>query len=128
MQVQGSAKVILPDNKEIYLGFAASNDREHKGLRTIMVKEGKIDQRKLSLLSDFAYFDAHPEELDAGYPSAMKRFVFLTIYHSPEWPQGSMGVQVTADRSLATDKHGGIFPRAAMTFVDVAKAPDGLRG
>jgi len=120
IQVQGSAKVILPNNQEIYLGFDGSNDREHKGLGTLLVKEGKIEQRKLTLPAVIKYYDDNPGELDKDVRQD-DRFVFVAMYHSPEWPQGSIGVNVTADRSLATDKHDDIFPRAALTFVDTAK-------
>jgi len=50
------------------------------------------------------------------------RFTFQKIYSAAEiaeWPTGSLNVQVTTDRSLATDKD--IFPRASLTFIDVPK-------
>ncbi len=118
IQVQGSAKVILQNGKTLYLGYAGTNGREHSGLGSELVKEGKIDKKHLSLPAVLAYFDAHPGELDS-YVMRDDRFTFLKVYGPEEWPAGSLGVQVTAQRSLATDK--SIFPRASMTFVDVEK-------
>jgi membrane-bound lytic murein transglycosylase A len=50
-----------------------------------------------------------------------KRFVFLKEYttelEKAQWPSGSLGRNVTPMRTLATDKK--IFPRAAVTFIDV---------
>ncbi len=118
IQVQGSAKVILPNGQEMLLGFAGTNGREHRGLGSELVKEGKIDKKHLSLPTVLAYFDAHPGELDE-YVMRDDRFTFLKPYGAGEWPSGSLGVQVTEHRSLATDKK--IFPRASFTFIDVPK-------
>ena len=120
IQVQGSAKVILQNGQTVYLGYAGTNGRTHTGLGTALVDEGKIDKKHLSLPAVLAYFDAHPDELD-GYVSRDDRFVFLKVYGAEEWPAGSLGVQVTADRSLATDK--SIFPRASLTFVQDVTPP-----
>lgn len=118
IQVQGSAKVILPDGKVQYLGYAGSNGQPHKGLGSELVKEGKIEKNHLSLPAVLAYFDAHPTELDQ-YVRRDDRFVFLKPYDQNNWPAGSLNERVTADRSLATDK--SIFPRASLTFIDVDK-------
>ncbi len=123
IQVQGSAKVILPDGTAEYVGYAGSNGREHKGLGTQLRDAGKIDPKHVSLPAVMAYFDQHPDELNED---VMKddRFTFQKVYTAAEikeWPTGSLNVRVTPDRSLATDKD--IFPRASLTFINVAK-PD----
>jgi membrane-bound lytic murein transglycosylase A len=130
IQVQGSAKVILPDRSEVLVGYAGSNDREHKGLGTQLRDEGKVDARHLSLPAVIDYFDKHPGELDT-YVLKDDRFVFMKIYSADEaknWPTGSLNEQVTDFRSLATDKNikegprGSIFPRASLTFINVASS------
>ena len=124
IQVQGSAQVRLPTGEILYVGFAGSNGREHKGLGTQLLEAGKLDAKHLSLPAVIAYYDQHPGELDQAI---MKddRFTFQKIYttdaEKAEWPTGSLNVQVTPDRSIATDKNGerAIFPRASMTFLAV---------
>lgn len=118
IQIQGSAKVILPDNTEAMIGYAGKNGREYRGLGSELVKDGKIDKKHLSLPAVLEYFKAHPEERE-GYMMRNESFAFLKEYKPEEWPSGSLGVQVTAQRSLATDKK--IFPRASLTFVSVDK-------
>lgn len=123
IQVQGSAKVILPDGTAAIIGYDGKNGRDYRGLGSELVKDGKIDKKHLSLPAVLRYFQSHPEERD-GYIMRNDSFAFLKEYPVTEWPSGSLGVQVTAGRSLATDKK--IFPRASLTFVDVATAtPDG---
>jgi membrane-bound lytic murein transglycosylase A len=123
IQVQGSAQVELPDGSKLRVGYSGSNGREHKGLGAQLRDAGKIDAKHLSLPAVISYFDAHPGELDQ-YVLNDDRFTFQMIYTNPsdlaEWPIGSLNVQVTDDRSIATDKD--IFPRASLTFVDVPKS------
>jgi len=121
IQVQGSAQVILPSGETLYVGYSGSNGREHKGLGTQLRDEGKIDPKHLSLPAVIGYFDQHPEQLDE-YVLRDDRFTFQKVYTAAEraeWPTGSLNVQVTTDRSLATDKN--IFPRASFTMIDVPK-------
>jgi membrane-bound lytic murein transglycosylase A len=121
IQVQGSAQVVLTNGETVYVGYAGSNGREHKGLGMQLGDEGKIDPKHRSLPAVIAYFDQHPDELDQ-YVMKDDRFTFQKIYTAAEraeWPTGSLNVQVTTERSLATDKN--IFPRASLTFIDVAK-------
>jgi membrane-bound lytic murein transglycosylase A len=120
VQVQGSAKVILPDNTSILVGYAGKNGREYHGVGAELVKDGKIIKKQLSLPAVMAYFNEHPQEID-DYVLRNDSFAFLKIYAPTEWPSGSLGVQVTAQRSLATDKT--IFPRASLTFIACDK-PD----
>jgi len=119
IQVQGSAKVILPDGQQMMIGYAGKNGRDYHGLGAELVKDGKIDKKHLSLPAVLEYFKAHPEER-AMYMARNDSFAFLKEYDVKEWPSGSLGVQVTPQRSLATDKT--IFPRASLTFVAVDKA------
>jgi membrane-bound lytic murein transglycosylase A len=121
IQVQGSAQVVLPNGEKLFVGYSGSNGREHKGLGTQLRDEGKIDPKHLSLPAVLAYFDQHPEQLDE-YVLRDDRFTFQKIYTAAEvaeWPTGSLNVQVTTDRSIATDKN--IFPRASFCFIDVPK-------
>jgi membrane-bound lytic murein transglycosylase A len=43
-------------------------------------------------------------------------FVFFREYDGGNWPSGSLGVPVTPERSIATDKK--IFPRGGVVLVD----------
>ena len=120
IQVQGSAKVIQPDGKELFIGYAGKNGGEYRGLGAELVKDGKIEKKKLSFPAVINYFKQHPAELN-DYVMRNDSFAFLKEYDPKEWPSGSLGVQVTPQRSLATDK--SIFQRAALTFI-TAEKPD----
>jgi membrane-bound lytic murein transglycosylase A len=121
IQVQGSAKVVLPDGTSQMIGYDGKNGREYRGIGRQLVDDGKIEKKQLSLPAVIAYFKQHPDE-EATYINRNDSFAFLKIYDASEWPSGSLGVQVTANRSLATDK--SVFPRSALTFIDAAEADE----
>ena len=122
-EIQGSAKVILTTGQTITIGYAGDNGRTYTGLGQLLVKQGKISARRLSLPAIQTYFQMHPRQVERDI---MKNhfMAFLKLYNPAHWPLGSLGVKVTAHRSLATDKtitappYQSIFPRAAMTFVE----------
>ncbi len=122
-EIQGSAKVILTNGQTITIGYAGDNGRTYTGLGETLVKQGKISARKLSLPAIQTYFQMHPGTVESDIMH--NHFMaFLKIYNPAHWPLGSLGVKVTAHRSLATDKtinappYQSIFPRAALTFVE----------
>ena len=127
-EIQGSAKVILTNGQQMTIGYAGDNGRTYSGLGMALVKAGKISRRQLSLVAIENYFQQHPQEVEN---LIMKNhfMAFLKIYNPAHWPLGSLGVKVTAHRTLATDKtinappYQSIFPRAAVTFVQ-AQMPD----
>ncbi len=127
-EIQGSAKVILSTGQTITIGYAGDNGRNYTGLGELLVKQGKISARKLSLPAIQTYFQMHPRQVESDIMH--NHFMaFLKIYNPAHWPLGSLGVKVTAHRSLATDKtinappYQSIFPRAALTYV-ATNAPD----
>ncbi len=121
-EVQGSAKVQLPSGEEITIGYAGDNGRTYSGLGEALVNAGKIRRRQLSLPAIISYAKQHPNTVHQ-YILDNNFMAFLKVYNPAHWPLGSLGVKVTAHRSLATDKHitappyQSIFPRAAVTFV-----------
>jgi membrane-bound lytic murein transglycosylase A len=126
IQVQGSAEVILTNGEVVYVGFSGSNGRQHVGLGTQLLNEKVFTAKNLSLTNVMDYFDKHPERLN-DYVMRDDRMTFQKIYtaaEQKEWPTGSINVQVTPDRSIATDKNGerAIFPRASLTFLEVDRA------
>lgn len=114
VQVNGSAKLRLRDGSIMYVGYAGSNGRSYTSIGRLLAQDGKLDEDTLSVSKLRAYFEAHPDELEY-YIQQNDRFVFFKRYSSERWPSGSIGVEVTSMRTLATDK--AIFPRACPVFV-----------
>jgi membrane-bound lytic murein transglycosylase A len=113
VQVQGSAKVILPDGTKAMFGYAGCNGYDYHSIRTELINDAKIDKDKISLKAMIDYFKQHPGEV-TQYTWRNPRFVFFARNTDP-FPHGSLNEPVYALRTIATDK--SIFPRACLAFV-----------
>ena len=110
--VQGSAKIRLPDNKLITIGYAANNGQEYHGISQELVTDGKIPADQISLAAMIDYFKKNPSQIDT-YINKNPRFVFFRREEGQ--PMGSLNEPVIAMRSIATDK--SIFPRGGLALI-----------
>jgi membrane-bound lytic murein transglycosylase A len=107
VHVNGSAKLRLHtpggdlDAAVMFIGYAGKTDHPYTGLGQSMIDEGMLADDGVSL---------------AAVKREYRRYVFFTEYDGASWPAGSLGVRVTAKRSLATDKK--IYPRGGLVLVD----------
>jgi membrane-bound lytic murein transglycosylase A len=115
IHVNGSAKIMLPDNSIMYIGYAGKTDREYFGLGKALVDAGVIPREKLSLAAIRREFQRDPALIER-YMAKNESYVFFTEYDGKNWPAGSLGVKVHEKASLATDKK--IFPRGGVVVVD----------
>jgi len=121
--VNGSAVLKLPDGGELRLGYAGNNGHEYTSVRNELILDGKLSDAEANLATMREWAAAHPREV-AGYLGRNERYVFFTPIEGN--PRGSLNVEVTAERSLATDK--ALFPRGAVTFVDTRVGGGRARG
>jgi membrane-bound lytic murein transglycosylase A len=113
VQVQGSARLMLTDGKVMTIGVAGKTDYPYASLGKELVKAGKVRQEDLSLPFVIQYFQTHPAELDLYIPRNNRFIFFSETYGLPA--TGSLGVPVTAERSIATDK--SIMPPGALAIL-----------
>lgn len=124
IHVQGSAALELSDGAVLRLAYAGSNGREYVSVARELQRDGKLREDELSLDEVLAYFDAHPEER-TPYLQRNPRFIFFREEKSSSWPAGSLGVQLTPLRSLATDKEA--FPPGGVALVTTrVSGPDAV--
>ncbi len=110
--IQGSAKIRLPDDKLVTVGYVAHNGHEYKSVSQALVNDGKIPGSKLSLATIIKYFKEHPDEV-LRYTRLNPRFIFFGMQEAN--PRGSLNEPVTPMRTIATDK--SIFPRGCLAFI-----------
>jgi len=111
--VNGSAFVQLADGSLYRLGYAGKNGRAYTSLGRELEDDGKIARGQVSLSAIRAWAASAPRDEIQDYLNRNQSYVFFTPIDGN--PHGSLDVEVTAGRSLATDKT--LFPRAALTFV-----------
>ncbi|NJK41006.1 MAG: murein transglycosylase A [Acaryochloridaceae cyanobacterium SU_2_1] len=113
VQVQGSARIKLVDGAEMTLGYAGKTAHPYTSIGKALVQDGKFSLDQLSLPTLIDYFAAHPQELDRYLPQNKSFVFFAETFGSP--PIGSLGVPVTAERSIATDK--SLMPPGALALI-----------
>jgi len=111
--VNGSAFVRLHDGSMARFGYGANNGHEYTSLGRELVAAGELGEERLSLPAIRAWAEANPEKVNS-FLHRNDRFVFFSEILGN--PSGSLGFEVTAYRTLATDK--SIFPRGGLTYVD----------
>jgi membrane-bound lytic murein transglycosylase A len=115
VQVNGSAKLIMPDSSVMYIGYAGKTDGQYVGLGKSMMEEGLIPKNQLSLSAIRRFYKTNPAAVDELI-NRNNSYVFFQEYDKGAWPAGSLGTRVNEDASIATDK--SIFPRGGLVMVD----------
>lgn len=113
IQVQGSARLQLTDGSTLTVGFAGKTDQPYSSAGKELVKDGKFTLAELTLPKLMQYFQDHPAEMSRYLPRNRSFVFFRETNGAP--PTGSLGVPVTAERSIATDK--SVMPPGALALV-----------
>lgn len=104
LQVQGSGRVELPDGRVVALAYADNNGRPYRSIGKCLIKEGKMSREDVNLFTIRRWLRAHPDEA-ARILDCDPRVVFFRVKPgAPGSPEGSLGVPLTAGRSLAVDR------------------------
>ena len=119
VQVQGSARLNLTDGTTMTVGYGGTTNSPYVSVGGELVKDGVFGKDQLTLPRLLDFFAANPNQLDQYLPRN-NRFVFFRETDGKP-PTGSLGVPVTGDRSIATDK--SLMPPGALALI-VAPIPD----
>ncbi|MEE2819080.1 MAG: MltA domain-containing protein [Planctomycetota bacterium] len=117
IHVNGSARLRMNNGDIKYIGYAGKTDRPYKGLGESILEAKLVSPDKLSLREIRKLYDKNPKRI-SELINNNESYVFFQEYDGANWPAGSLGVPVTARRSVATDK--SIFPRGGIVLVDTS--------
>ncbi len=110
VQVQGSARVMLPDGRQIRLVYAGRNGWPYTSVGCILIERGEIAASEMGLAALKAWVRQHgqsPGEAGAALLRANKSYVFFAIdsnLREADGALGGAGVSLTALRSIAVDR------------------------
>ncbi|MEG4625672.1 murein transglycosylase A [Microcoleus sp. w1-18aA5] len=113
VHVQGSARLQLTDGSEMTVGFAGKTNHSYTGVGRELVKDGKFTLEELNLPKLREYFTNFPADMNKYLPKN-ESFVFFRDTNGVP-ATGSIGVPVTAERSIATDK--ALMPPGALALI-----------
>jgi membrane-bound lytic murein transglycosylase A len=112
MEVEGSGTLRLDDGRELRVGYAGTNGRPYRSIARLLIDEGRIDREAMTMRALREWLMANPDQLTR------------VLHHNPSYvffgqragpPVGSLGVQLTPGRSIATDPR--IFPAGSLAFL-----------
>ena len=101
LQVQGSGRVLLENKQTMYVGYDGQNGHPYRSIGKAFVESGAITKEEISLQSIRLWLDKHPDEAK-GVLESNPSFVFFD--KRKRAASGSLGVELTAMRSVAVDR------------------------
>lgn len=113
VHVQGSARLQLKDGEVLTIGYAGKTDQPYRSVGAELVRDGKIRLEDVDLQALIDYFRVNPEQT-LMYLNRNPSFVFFRETDGQP-ATGSIGVPVSPERSIATDKK--IFPSGGLALV-----------
>ncbi len=116
IHVQGSARLQLPDGQILPVGYAGKTDRPYQSLGKALAASGRI-VGDVNLPIIRAFFQQYPDDLKTFLYTNESYVFFKEMPAQQPGPTGSIGVPLTAMRSIALDRQ--IFPRGALALIDV---------
>jgi len=113
LEIQGSGRVILEDDKTIYIGYANQNGHKYRAIGRYLVKLGELKIEDVSLQSIRKWLINNPSRVDEVL-NYNRSLVFFD--KRDKAASGSLGLELTPKRSIAVDrKH---IPLGTMLYLD----------
>ncbi|MEM8640999.1 MAG: MltA domain-containing protein [Cyanobacteria bacterium P01_G01_bin.54] len=113
VQIQGSAKLRLPDGRYMSVGFHGGTDYDYTSVGKLMIRDGLHPRDGFTMPKMINIFRQRPDLLNHYLPQNDRFIFFRNTGGAP--PTGSLSVPVTADRSIATDKE--LMPPGALALI-----------
>ena len=113
IQVQGSARLQLIDGTTMTVGYAGGTNYPYTSIGRELIQDNQIRPEDLTLPVLIQYFQDRPDELNRYLPRNNRFIFFRETGGAPA--TGSLGLPVTAERSIATDK--SLMPPGALALI-----------
>jgi membrane-bound lytic murein transglycosylase A len=105
LQVQGSGRVVLPNGEQVRVGYAEQNGYPYRSIGRWLVEKGELKLSEASMQGIKAWVAANPQRRDELLHQNPSVVFFKEIPNAgnESGPAGSMGLPLTAGRSIAVD-------------------------
>jgi membrane-bound lytic murein transglycosylase A len=113
LHVQGSGRLRLADGSMVGVGYAGSNGRPYSSLGKTLVARGALPAGQASLTDIRRYLESLPPDERDALLATNERYTFFRLTEGG--PVGSLGVELTAERSVATDPR--LVPPGAIGYL-----------
>ncbi len=105
LQIQGSGRVLLPNGDTLRVGFDGQNGQPYTPIGRVLVADGDLAANDVSFQTISAWLKANPDQAQAVMEKNARYVYMRPLGPLPddEGAPGTLGVPVTAGRSLAVD-------------------------
>ncbi len=125
VHIQGSAQLKFSDGTTMNVGYHGSTDFPYVSIGQLMIRDGLHPRDGFTLPKMINIFNQQPDLLTRYLPQNDRFIFFRDSQGAPA--TGSLGVPVTADRSIATDRD--LMPAGALALIRTQiPFPDGNGG
>lgn len=115
LQIQGSGRVSLENGEVVRIGYSEQNGHPYKSVGRLLVERGELPLEKASMQGIKAWGQRNPAKLNELLMQNSSFVFFRELPAGLPGPLGSMGVPLTAGRSLAIDPRS--IPQGAPVFL-----------
>ncbi len=120
LQIQGSGLIELADDgagkgKRLRAGYADQNGHPFRGIGRILVDRGEMKLEEVSMQGIKGWISRNPDKATALLNENASYVFFREIDATAAGPLGSLGVPLTAERSIAVDTR--FIPLGSIVFL-----------
>jgi len=113
--IQGSLTVILPDGKRLALNYADQNGHRYQSIGSFLKDLIPVEQMTATKLENQLRMMGPSDSSDLMHRNPS----YIFFQKRDGFPQGSLGIEVTAGRTIAAD--GRFFPKGALAYLAFEK-------
>ena len=104
LEIQGSGQIQLADGSRLRVGYADQNGHPFRSLGGLLIRRGEIKPERASMQGIREWARRHPARVPQ-FMNANPSFVFFKeLPDDSGGPIGTLGVPLTAERSIAVDQ------------------------
>ena len=115
LHVQGSGRILLDSGETLRVGYADQNGYPYRSIGRVLVDRGELSPEQVSMQSIQAWARRNPTKAVELLNSNASYVFFRELPASTAGPPGSLGVPLTARRSVAIDPR--YVPLGAPVFI-----------
>jgi len=115
LHIQGSGRIQLDNGEIIKVGYADQNGHPYVSIGSLLVQRGELPLEKASMQGIKQWGLQNPEKLTELLHQNSRYVFFRLLPDTLSGPVGSLGVPLTAGRSLAIDPR--VVPQGAPVFL-----------
>jgi membrane-bound lytic murein transglycosylase A len=115
LQIQGSGQIQLPDGSRLRVGYADQNGHPFRSLGGLLVRRGELKLERASMQGIKEWARRNPARIQRFMNHNPSYVFFKELPNDLSGPIGTLGVPLTAERSIAVDQR--VIPLGAPVYL-----------